>query len=345
MTENNTFLKPLDGSPLMSANCWQTVLNALDERLDQEESVRCLEWGAGNSTISLVRTGLSAHKPFEFESIDHDTRFFPYLAESIVSEFKKVKDISEIKLVWKSLPQVSTRGVGDVIKRHNLFKSATIDSQLLFGNKRIQYAEKFRPNFRLSFKSLLKFILITLTYFIWIFFKRQTKKVEAKILDPKQSFEDFFKEGKPKGCLSITSGSVSVNLWHIPEISSMLWNKGVLFDGSIRQLPEYVDVPLSGTFDLVFIDGRARVSCIKRTYHDRLLKEKGYLFVHDAYRSEMLEAFLLFTPTSTFIYGQNTTLNGSVRCLDDYGFPLVRAGDTIENTKLQINQELFVYQN
>ena len=45
-------LKPLDGSPLMSENCWRAILNSVNERAKAEKKVRCLEWGAGNSTIT-----------------------------------------------------------------------------------------------------------------------------------------------------------------------------------------------------------------------------------------------------------------------------------------------------
>src|SRR3989344_1295194 len=94
-----SFLKPLDGSPLISDNCWNTVLDSLRERISSESNIRVLEWGSGNSTISFVREGAKADKDFELISVDHDTRFFPYLAESVIQELKESnmqKDLSKV---------------------------------------------------------------------------------------------------------------------------------------------------------------------------------------------------------------------------------------------------------
>ena len=354
-----SFLKPLDGSPLISDNCWNTVLDSLRERISSESNIRVLEWGSGNSTISFVREGAKADKDFELISVDHDTRFFPYLAESEIQEFinkRNVSNTKDVKIFWQAGVENSKISSIGLLKRNRLLKSSVINWQIISGNKRIQYAERFKPSFNLFrlgvLKNIVKLILITLGYLNWILF-RNIKNSKGSVLDftedysqsKHNSFTDFFLKNPQTGFLKIEGSGINVSLWHIPELRTLFWRGGVLHDCSINQLPQYVNVPLSGKFDLVFVDGRSRVSCAKRVFHDSLLKDKAYLFVHDAYRTEMFEAFNLFSPTATFVHGSNVTLNGSTRCKEDFGFPLVKTGDSIGNIDFRIAQELFIFRN
>jgi hypothetical protein len=341
-------IKPLDGSPLMSANCWNVVLNSLGKRIKSENAVRCLEWGSGNSTISLMREGLKVKKSFELVSIDHDTKFFPYLAESIISEVLEKR--KNIKIKWSEIRSKNSSSSLAALRRRRLLKGATIGWQILRGNKRIQYAEKFRPVFSFSIprfvKQITKLVLIKLGYWYWLLSNENDAKIAESVeIREKGNFSRYFSRKMPAGFLSLVSDNLSIRLFHIPELKTPFWDRGVLLDGSMDQLQAYVDVILDGQFDLVFIDGRARVSCIKRTFYDNLLKDNGFLFVHDAYRAEMIEAFNLFRPTHTFINGSNVTLNGSMRCAEDFGYPLVRIGESAEALEWRIAQELFMYQN
>src|SRR3989344_7087185 len=95
-------LKPLDGSPHMSDNCWQAVLDAVGERAHSQGRVRVLEWGAGNSTVGLVVAGLKMNASFEFTSVDHETNFFPFLAESVLLQFGKA-DSDKLHVSWHDL--------------------------------------------------------------------------------------------------------------------------------------------------------------------------------------------------------------------------------------------------
>lgn len=367
MNETGYTIKPLDGSPLISENCWNTVLDALKKRLKSEDEVRFLEWGGGNSTVSLIRTALEAGKKFELNSADHDARFFPYLAESLILEFLK-NGTFDTQISWKNLrgPYLTIPEAKTIFTRHRKLKAKTIDWQILTGNKRIQFAENTAPYFgffqRKTLRQLAKYILIKLEYFLWLteglVSKLFQKKVEAGYYSIEEStfhlhgegiksglFSAYFEKSRPRGYLEVTQGKISLKLWHIPELNTLFWKKGVLLEGSIEQLPDFIEMPLEGKFDAVFVDGRARVSCIKRAFYDKLLKEGGYLFVHDAYRSEMMEGFKLFTPTPTFIQGSNVTLNGSIRCHESFGYPLIRTGESAKKLEYRIAQELFMYQN
>jgi len=344
-------LKPLDGSPLMSENCWRAILNSVNERAKAEKKVRCLEWGAGNSTIGFVRSALNMKDEFELVSVEHQTTFFPYLTESVIDTFLGSKNKTGLKISWASLekPAIKLSQLKDVLKRHQNLKNSSLTWQILTGNKRLQYAEQFRPDFSPSLykrlKQSVKFALITLAYWTWIVQAVIRPQKNPVFKEVQEDFPRKFLHNPEAGCLSIKNSKITVTLWHLPEIRNFFWNRGLLLDGSIFQLPDFVDVPIGGQFDIIFIDGRARVSCMKRVYYDKLLKDQGYLFVHDAYRTEMAEAFKLFGPTHTFLQGSNITLNGKERCHRQFGFPLVQVGDSKETLRWKIMQELFVYQN
>ena len=55
-------------------------------------------------------------------------------------------------------------------------------------------------------------------------------------------------------------------------------------DGSYEQFKSYIEAPLGSTFDIVIIDGRARVACASICHF--LCKSDGLVFIHDFERTE-----------------------------------------------------------
>jgi hypothetical protein len=166
-------------------------------------------------------------------------------------------------------------------------------------------------------------------------------EVSGNIEDNHKFLKDHI-EIHQRGCLLLSCGNLSVQLWLLPCLSTV-WKKGAIADGSYTQMPEYVETPLSGKFDLIFIDGRARVSCIRRVWHDHLLAPTGTLYVHDAFRPDMMSGFILYG-RYYFVDGSNKTLSGEVRCKDLFGPPLTHkkvAGGIVMST---ISNELFVHE-
>ncbi len=351
-------IKPLDGSPFMSDNCWNAIIDAVKERSFLEEEIRCLEWGSGNSTINLLRTALNLNLNFKMISVDHETNFFPWLAESVINEFFE-KTGKKPSVSWSPLkgPMISLRQFKKVLSERNKFKCSSLYWQIILNNKRLQYIEGYQPNFKFSFiktiKQIIKLIFIELDYWFWIikgviygFFLKEKSSERYQLNEPIviNNFFDYFNKNQVSGCLKIQQEKICMELWHIPKLQ-MFWRYELLLDGPITQLPDYVNIPVEGKFDIIFIDGRARVSCAKRVNRDNLLKGGGWLFVHDAFRSEMMEVFRMFSRSLKFINGSNKTLNGNKRCSDDFGPPLIQTGDSLYNLNKQIIQELFVYQN
>lgn len=361
-------IKPLDGSPMMSANCWNAVLETLSARVASGGKVRCLEWGAGNSTVSLVRHGAPAANGFELVSVEHETNFFHWLAESILGEFLEAPVREDLRVSWQPLrPAVLPPSTAaSIVRSHRALECASLGLRILTGNRTLQESEGMRPSFRLSLPKLFrqgaKLSLVWLGYAAWLAqaafrglvlksTSSQTHDLEAPTFHmegvdaAKGKFFTHFQAEPASGRLLIERGQVRVELWHLPPLATVFWDKGLLLDGTMHQLSAYVDVPLEGKFDVVFIDGRARVSCIKRTHRDRLLKDGGSLFVHDAFRAEMMEGFRLFGDAFTFIRGSNRTLNGQARCVEGFGLPLARVGDALGDLRWEISQELFMFKN
>ena len=76
------------------------------------------------------------------------------------------------------------------------------------------------------------------------------------------------------------------------------WNHAKDSDGSYKEFREYVEVPAHfenvQSYDIVIIDGRARVECGRSVLRNRLLAENGVVLIHDWERcmyKEILDSF------------------------------------------------------
>lgn len=359
--------EPLDGSPMISDNCWKTMLDSMREQAKSKGRIHALEWGAGNSTIAVTKLANELPQGIDFTSIEHETVFFPVLAESVIKELQKIPSDQPLHCSWHELagPIISFSELGSVLKENRQRESTILRWQILSNNKRLEFIENAKPNFRPSFfliaKQFVKLTLIKANYIAWIgrgllrSVKKQKDKDERYDLkktpwnqtggaSPEAFFSYFTRTPKP-GCIVIERGNIRISLWHLPVLSGPFWKNGVLLDGTFSQLPDYINAPFSAAFDWIFIDGRARVSCIKRVAQDKLLAAGGWLFVHDAFRAEMVDGFRLLTKTCSFIDGSNRASNGQIRCATDSGQPLIKTGPTLESLQEKVLQELFVYQN
>jgi hypothetical protein len=355
-------LMPLDGSPLMSDNCWGAICETLRERAKAGTKVRYLEWGAGNSTLGVLQLAITEGKPFEIVSVEHDTAFFPFLADSLIAE---ARTHGEVKVAWRPLAQPAfSFSHLPRLRADKHLVSSPLRWVVAWGNNRIGWIEGFRPRFGFPLlqmpKRLAKLALVELAYWWWILrgvlrgvvvdHGLRGANAAPYVLDIEQvldlsrvSFTGIF-HGAP-GALTLTAGPVTTTLWHLPQLKNLFWRKGLLVDGSVAQLPAFVGVPLEGTFDAILVDGRARVPCIMRVARDRLVAKGGRFFVHDAFRAEMAEGFRLFSPTFSFINGSNRMKNGTIRVGDDYGPPLTYSGATLASRERHIAGELFVWEN
>ncbi len=353
-----SLIHPLDGSPQISDNCWSAILDTLRDRGRGNKPVRYLEWGAGNSTLSVLTLGLETNAGIEITSIDHSTEFFPTLAESLI---EKATEYGDTHVSWRPLKPYafSFAHLSQLLADRHLI-SSPFTWTVIWGNDRIQWTEGYVPRFGFPLFTIMrnkvKLLLVEGAYWWWII-RGLVRGLLSTAVEPYElakehvlsstpgSFAAWFSVHSSPGALTLTRGNTSLTFWHLPIIKNICWNRGLLVDGSATQLPSFVGVPLTGTFDVVLVDGRARVPCIMRVDRDRLVVRGGRLFVHDAFREEMSEAFLRFGPIPTFINGSNRMLNGARRCRPDYGPPLMWTGLSLTSLAQEIVQELFVWEN
>jgi len=349
-------IKPLDGAPFMSDNCWQAVLDAVRDRAKQKQSVRILEWGSGNSTIHLARLGGEIGTPFKITSVEHETRFFGHLAESVLAA---CAEKGTCEAVWQPLRgfSIPVSHIGNVSRDRRDLRGDSLTWQIMLGNKHFQYIDGFKPYFGFSplkiIKNLVKLGLLELSYRIWLgaglarSLGREQKDRLGNIAwrggEAQQNFLDYFQNNPAAGRLRIACGNMDIYLWHLPGLRPPMMKDEIILDGPITQLQDYVMIPVDSQFDVIFIDGRARISCIKRVHRDTMLDTNGWLFVHDAFRSEMSEAFRLFGPAATFLNGSNVMINGKHRADERFGPPFIKAGNALDAARWEIAQELFVY--
>ena len=96
----------LDGTPMMSANCWR----AIEEAVLNRPRCRYLEWGSGNSTIAMLRLALetpSLHGS-RLCSVEHDPEFASILLSVLAQTFSDAaaEVVISIGPIPKSNPSV-----------------------------------------------------------------------------------------------------------------------------------------------------------------------------------------------------------------------------------------------
>lgn len=92
--------------------------------------------------------------------------------------------------------------------------------------------------------------------------------------------------------ITIEHQRIYYNIWS--ERLKIFSNVRVVLVESSEDTPmdDYVNYPLEGKFDFVFVDGRRRVRCLKRA--KTLLNPGGAVLLHDAHREEYKEGTDIF---------------------------------------------------
>ena len=63
--------------------------------------MRFLEWGAGNSTVSILKHSLEEDYRVELTSVEHATSFFPYLVGSLINLL--IEKGADFDMEWRTL--------------------------------------------------------------------------------------------------------------------------------------------------------------------------------------------------------------------------------------------------
>ena len=298
----------LDGVPLMSPACWSAVERALLER----PSCRYLEWGTGNSTIAALRVllGRGELDGARITAVEHDRRFADAMVQALAATFAAAG--REATITVEPLPPA----------RPTLLAALRPDGQVRrYGSELLPVLWDSRndafwissavvpPEHRGRVGRLRRRVLL------WRCraahradrVRRATRPpVAVAPVAAGTAREPSIPPLRGATRVRFVAGDLQLDYLHLPALRNRLWRGAPILDGVYEEFAHYVTGPPAGPYDVVLVDGRARVSCLKRVHHEQLVAPGGQLLLHDAHRPFQLEALRLFEP-SVWIRGGDAT--------------------------------------
>ncbi|MEE8115443.1 MAG: hypothetical protein V3T23_13950, partial [Nitrososphaerales archaeon] len=295
----------LDGSPAISANCWDAIVDTVKEVCQQNNTCRYLEWGSGNSTKAILKVAIDSGQQLDIVSVEHHPEFYKVLAKDLVAVFcnalSSVKRTISIEVFRIRGPYLSVTDFLHMKHKVRAFESYFLKWQHYSGNKHIRQAAGRRPNFNIGMirvaKQAIKSALSEFNFTLWKI-KGLARGLTSSSKRNLYRFEPVFSNDvllssqqhiqavhsaidsvNTAAKIVIRVHTVILNYYLVPQLQSSLWGRRTI-DGLFIEFPDYVLCPVGKKFDVIFVDGRARVSCIKRVHHDGLLDVGGTLFVH-----------------------------------------------------------------
>ena len=328
----------LTGAPAVSANCW----NELEREIAAAGCRSFLEWGSGNSTIRILSRKRDNILPelTAVTSVENDAPFYLRMLE----EFRRV--LGEIA------------GAGDLTVTHRVFQNR-VDSRTWARRKeleapsvRYQQAMGGFKDPRSTFQTFssrgglprfyirLAMSTIRMAARDASFFSRWLGDTVLRRRSQIAAWQEGYPTGAATGqCIHtrFETGDFTLDYLLVPK----LFRSAKILDGLYAEYATYVNAPVSSEYDSIFVDGRSRVSCMKRVLLDGLLSGSGTLFVHDAYGFHMNEGFSLF-PGGVYLNGNAVLIDGS-DFSNAFPYSLVEAGEAVDTTEPVNLREMFVY--
>jgi len=334
----------MNASPQMSDNCWYAITEALSEK----RQYRVLEWGSGASTLAFLKYGLQQRsnentEKFVLVSIEHDPRWVRSVLANAVQLLEPSATKCEV-LIAKHSEKLGG-------SQRNTGSGAELESEHLLYYDLCFPRWAFKPGLFES-PNRVMWLARRLPHHVfvrgWTKLLNMTRSSTQSNLSHMRTVEvdllESFLDNVPRDCRQIIRlyGDSVDFCYHLippnlPRFSSR-WSK----DGMFWEFEDYVMAPVEPPFDVILVDGRARVSCIKRILRDGLLAEGGYLFLHDACSDYYQEAIRLLDGCY-FIDGSGIRTDGTVLQAHAQKF-WVKHGTSQHELRRDFSQELLVYQ-
>ena len=329
---------PLSGAPAVSANCW----NELEREIVQARCRSFLEWGSGNSTIRLLNQKRDRALPDlrQITSIENDLPFYLRMVEEareVLQEIAAPRDLEVTHRVYRNVVDSETWA-----KRKQL-EAASVRYQQAIGGFKDPGAAYQKYRRRGGILRYFAHVIMSLERLVARDVSFLTRRVTDAVLarpDSTVAWTPGYPSNIANGrCVHtrFEAGDVILDYLLVPKLS----RSPKILDGLYSEYATYVNAPVSPDYDAVFIDGRARVSCMKRVVLDGLLSEAGLFFLHDAHGFHMKEGLALF-PGGFFLNGNVVLIDGTDF---SHAFPTtpVQAGEKVEATRPTNLREMFVY--
>lgn len=341
---------PLDGTPMMSPNCWR----AIEEAVLNRPRCRYLEWGSGNSTIAMLRLALETPSLHDSRlcSVEHDPGFASTLVSLLAQTFSDaaVEVVISIGPILRSKPSVAEalRRDPGISRYEARFVQALWDT----GSDRF-WITAAEPNAAHHQRlAMLHRRLIRFQGSAALRWEQIRRVLDSDATSEPVTILDTTQRSLPHvtspTLLTFDSEQVRLEYFVTPQVRNRLSRPGFILDGLYQEFPDYVTAPLRGQFDVVLVDGRARTSCVKRARHDDLLAPGGTLFIHDAHRPSYHEAFQEFR-TWSFVRGCGMSKPGVVGTEDNRTSEppqppaIVRSGNSTSAVEWVNDHELFYF--
>jgi len=314
MSNTDTFASvEIKGVPAMSKNC----LSFMEQVIELNGYKSLLEYGSGNSTIYFLKAALKGPLPLrEIVSIECSSDFFWRMYDIIIKELKpestKIKSLIPGKLNYKRLQALESWFI--------LFHSYVND---YFEACRVAMLDSNIMRVLFNFKAFRRRIVMIKKYFGLFMIKRNY------ILD--ETGQALVGRDRDIEIAFTFKGGIMLRYILAPVAMEHYIN-----DGTYNAFFPYVEAPGTMKYDVVFIDGRARVSCLKKIISDNNASVNGVIFHHDAFLENYWEGFnILSTEKRLFLDGNNLKIDGTL-----FRDPESNAQKNIVLTKINEKHEL-----
>jgi hypothetical protein len=266
----------LKGVPEMSANC----LGLMVDFIEANKYSSYLEYGSGNSTLYFLKRAVANELPLKkILAVECSSDFFDRMNEHIEANFK-VRKKEVVKQPRKKLDKNKLKERESYFIIDHSFVNPNFEGCRAAGGPN----KLFRS--LLGIANLERWLRGRLAYLrMFLVPVPETTKV-AYELENGVRFEYVL---------------TPVPLSHFVN------------DGTYNRFHEYVEAAASDKFDVAFIDGRARVSCVKKVLSDGNMNPGGTIFHHDCYLENYWEGLnLLDTGRRLLVDGENKKIDGAV---------------------------------
>lgn len=266
----------LKGVPEMSVNC----LTLMVDFIAANSYSSYLEYGSGNSTLYFLKKAVDNDLPLKrILAVECSSDFFDRMNEHIEANFK-VRKKEVIRQPKKKLDMNKLKARESYFIIDHSFVNPTFEGCRAH-NGRKKYIKSL-----LGIENLERWLRGQIAY-LRMFTKTSGETIKINYeLENGVRFEYVL---------------TPVPLPHFVN------------DGTYNRFYAYVEAPGEERFDVAFIDGRARVSCVKKILADENMNPGGTIFHHDCYLENYWEGLnLLDSKRRLLVDGENKKIDGSI---------------------------------
>lgn len=310
-------------TPTISENLWRIMVDGQSSFTEP----RILEFGSGGSTFGFIDEyfkNKGRYKSMKIVSFEHWPVFYRYLGSFLAGHVEKKSPSGLTFTVYKIRgPREDLSAMVNNIKANKIYSVPPVYN-ILSSRKStvydpVRWAVMIVDILHKRIRYMASKMLSLLDYYLCAITGRSIEKWERVLVkkgvssnELKYYLDKKIRSGKYLIEIRDGLGTFQFDYYLLPErTSNPVWRR-MDIDGTFEEFEDYVLFPLEGRFNMVYLDGRSRVSCARRIFSEGLLSEDGYLFMHDAYKEWYRCALADMYNKGTTVDGNNRRLNGEI---------------------------------